>query len=40
MLALAAHATASVHWLVERGADLNRADAPRFRWPPATARRT
>ena len=30
MLALAAHATASVHWLVERGADLNRADAPAF----------
>ena len=24
------HATASVHWLVERGADLNRADAPAF----------
>ncbi|WP_415821915.1 hypothetical protein [Bordetella tumbae] len=30
VLALAVHASASVHWLVEHRANLNRADAPAF----------
>jgi len=35
VLALATNATASVHWLVERGANLNRSDEPAF---PVAAR--
>ncbi len=37
VLALAANVTASVHWLVEHGAQLNRPDAPAF---PLAARHT